>query len=140
MLYQLNVIPLLKGEKKSTLNLCKIGVSLIVTNCTCKLFFGLLYCSVFDAPLYSQLIRDKFACTVDKDLADQISSPTVLSQVSSVGSDFDWKEPSPALCNQRALHSYGSHTVHEAFHLLLTEPSVQVPDVADNYISEACMH
>ncbi|KAG6791897.1 hypothetical protein POTOM_001031 [Populus tomentosa] len=81
--------------------------------------------SVFDAPLYSQLIRDKFACTVDKDLADQISSPTVLSQVSSVGSDFDWKEPSPALCNQRALHSYGSHTVHEAFHLLLTEPSVQ---------------
>ncbi|KAH8521673.1 hypothetical protein Peur_040322 [Populus x canadensis] len=80
---------------------------------------------VFDAPLYSQLIRDKFACTVDKDLADQISSPTVLSQVSSVGSDFDWKEPSPALCNQRALHSYGSHTVHEAFHLLLTEPSVQ---------------
>ncbi|XP_011018351.1 PREDICTED: uncharacterized protein LOC105121422 [Populus euphratica] len=80
---------------------------------------------VFDAPLYSQLIRDKFACTVDKDLADQISSPTVLSQVSSVGSDFDWKEPSPSLCNQRALHSYGSHTVHEAFHLLLTEPSVQ---------------
>ncbi|XP_061982631.1 uncharacterized protein LOC133702323 [Populus nigra] len=80
---------------------------------------------VFDAPLYSQLIRDKFACTVDKDIADQISSPTVLSQVSSVGSDFDWKEPSPALCNQRALHSYGSHTVHEAFHLLLTEPSVQ---------------
>ncbi|KAI5601780.1 hypothetical protein POPTR_001G126300v4 [Populus trichocarpa] len=80
---------------------------------------------VFDAPLYSQLIRDKFACTVDKDLADQISSPAVLSQVSSVGSDFDWKEPSPALCNQRALHSYGSHTVHEAFHLLLTEPSVQ---------------
>ncbi|KAG5228573.1 Ribosomal protein L23/L15e family protein [Salix suchowensis] len=80
---------------------------------------------VFDAPLYSQLIGDKSPCTVDKDLADQISSPTTLSRVSSVGSDIDWKEPSPALYNPRALHYYGPHTVHEAFHLLLTEPSVQ---------------
>ncbi|CAK7355893.1 unnamed protein product [Dovyalis caffra] len=80
---------------------------------------------VFDAPSYPQLIRDKFACTVDKDLADQISSPTLLNQISSVGSELDWKEPSPVLRNPRALHSYGSHRVHEAFCLLQTEPSVQ---------------
>ncbi|KAJ6714675.1 hypothetical protein OIU85_026204 [Salix viminalis] len=124
--YQVNVTPLLRGEKKSTLNFCiKVCYHLPVTNCMCKLSFGLLYCSVFDAPLYSQLIGDKFPCTVDNELADQISSPTSMSRVSSVGSDIDWKEPSPALYNPRALHSYGPHAVHEAFHLLLTEPSVQ---------------
>lgn len=102
----------------------------------CKLFLGLLYCSVFDAPSHSQLIRDKFSCTVDKDLAYQISGPTLLNRVPSVGSELDWKEPSPVLCDPRALLSHGSQRVHEAFRLLQTEPSVKVPNVVDNYISE----
>ncbi|KAB5564346.1 hypothetical protein DKX38_004400 [Salix brachista] len=80
---------------------------------------------VFDAPSHSQLIRDKYTCTVDKDLAHQISCPALLNQVSSVGSESDWKEHSPVLCDPRALLSYGSQRVHEAFHLLQTEPSVQ---------------
>lgn len=80
---------------------------------------------VFDAPSHSQLIRDKFSCTVDKDLAYQISDPTLLNRVSSVGSELDWKEPSPVPCDPRALLSYGSQRVHEAFRLLQTEPSVQ---------------
>ncbi|KAJ6326978.1 hypothetical protein OIU78_013966 [Salix suchowensis] len=91
----------------------------------CKLFLGLLNCSVFDAPSHSQLIRDKYTCTVDKDLAHQISCPALLNQVSSAGSESDWKEHSPVLCDPRALLSYGSQRVHEAFHLLQTEPSVQ---------------
>lgn len=106
----------------------------------CKLFLGLLNCSVFDAPSHSQLIRDKYTCTVDKDLAHRISCPALLNQVSSVGSESDWKEDSHVLCDPRALLSYGSQRVHEAFHLLQTEPSVQVPNVVDNYISVVQLH
>lgn len=80
---------------------------------------------VLDAPSHSQLIRDKFSCTVDKDLAYQISGPTLLNRVSSAGSELDWKEPSPVPCDPRALLCYGSQRVHEAFRLLQTESSVQ---------------
>ncbi|KAF2315825.1 hypothetical protein GH714_040367 [Hevea brasiliensis] len=44
---------------------------------------------------------------------------------SPAGSDLDWGESSPHLCNSRMLRPYGPDSVYDAFHLLQTEPSVQ---------------
>ncbi|KDP22443.1 hypothetical protein JCGZ_26274 [Jatropha curcas] len=80
---------------------------------------------VFDAASYSQMVTDKFSCTVDKDV-DEISSPTSMQRhISPVGSDSDWMEPSPNLCHSRILHPYGPDRVYDAFHLLQNEPSIQ---------------
>ncbi|KAG8638512.1 uncharacterized protein LOC110600028 isoform X2 [Manihot esculenta] len=79
---------------------------------------------VFDVASYPQLITDKFAYNVDKDVTDR--NPTgMLFRVSPAGSDLDWVEPSPYLGNPRVLRSYGPDRVYDAFHLLQTEPSIQ---------------
>lgn len=72
---------------------------------------------VFDPSSYPKLVRDKFASDLDKDVADQVTSPT--------GSELDCVEPSFHLCNSRVLQPHGSDRVYDAFHLLQTEPSVQ---------------
>lgn len=72
---------------------------------------------VFEPPSYSNLVRDKFASDLEKDVADQVTSPT--------GSELDWVEPSFHLCNSRVLQPHGSNKVYDAFHMLQTEPSVQ---------------
>ncbi|XP_059460718.1 uncharacterized protein LOC132189900 isoform X4 [Corylus avellana] len=72
---------------------------------------------VFDPARNSKLVWDKYAFDLDKDVADQVKTPT--------GSELDWMEPSPHLCNSRTLQPHGSDRVYDAFHLLHTEPSVQ---------------
>lgn len=74
---------------------------------------------MFDPTRYSKLVWDKFAFDSDKDAADQVTTPT--------GSELDWVEPSLHLCNSRTLQPLGSDRVFDAFHLMQTEPSVQVP-------------
>ena len=85
-----------------------------------------LMCRVFEPPSYSNLVRDKFASDLKKDAADQVTSPT--------GSELDWVEPPFHLCNSRVLQPHGSNKVYDAFHMLQTEPSIQVP-----YIIDPCM-
>ncbi|XP_065871601.1 uncharacterized protein [Euphorbia lathyris] len=81
---------------------------------------------IFDASAYSQFISDRFAYNEDKDVADQISSPLgILRRASPAGSDLDWVEPSPHLCNSRMLHPYGPDRVYDTFHLLQSEPAIQ---------------
>ncbi|KAJ9164038.1 hypothetical protein P3X46_023655 [Hevea brasiliensis] len=81
---------------------------------------------IYDAASHPQSITDKFTYNVDKDVADQILSSTgMLHHVSPAGSDLDWGESSPHLCNSRMLRPYGPDSVYDAFHLLQTEPSVQ---------------
>ncbi|KAF3956973.1 hypothetical protein CMV_017961 [Castanea mollissima] len=72
---------------------------------------------VFEPASYPNLVRDKFASDLEKDVAYQVMSPT--------GSELDWVEPSFHLCNSRVLQPHGSDRVYDAFHMLQTEPSVQ---------------
>lgn len=53
-------------------------------------------------------MRDKYAYNLDKD------------------AELDWVEPSLHLSNSRALQPYGPDRVYDAFHLLQTDPSIQV--------------
>lgn len=86
--------------------------------------FGIfLICRVFEPASYSNLVRDKFASDLENDVADQVTSPT--------GSELDWVEPSFRLCNSGVLQPHGSDRVYDAFHMLQTEPSVQVPYIID---------
>ena len=77
-----------------------------------------------------------FAYNSDKDVADEITSPTVptvpMNKVSSDGTERDWIEPSlPQLRSSRMLQPYGSDRVYDAFHLLQTDPCIQVPYIID---------
>lgn len=54
-------------------------------------------------------MRDKFASNSDMD------------------TELDWIEPSLCLSNSRMLQPYPADRVYDAFHLLQTEPSIQVP-------------
>lgn len=63
---------------------------------------------------------------VDKDTEDQTMSAMVpVERASSKGSDLDWIEPSMHPYNMKLTQSPGWEKVHDAFHLLQTEPSVQ---------------
>ncbi|GLT39826.1 hypothetical protein SLA2020_139950 [Shorea laevis] len=69
---------------------------------------------------YSKLVKDKYSCNEEKDIADPIPSPTdLMCQVSSLGSgsESDWMEPS--------MHLYGPNRVYDAFHLLQTDPCIK---------------
>ncbi|KAJ8438860.1 hypothetical protein Cgig2_007705 [Carnegiea gigantea] len=52
-----------------------------------------------------------------------------MEKASSRSSDSDWIEPSMQMCNQRFPRSWGLDRVYDAFHLLQTEPTVQVSRV-----------
>ncbi|GFS30469.1 hypothetical protein Acr_00g0012100 [Actinidia rufa] len=82
----------------------------------------------FDQASFSQFMKGRLAHSLDKDVADEIASPTAaLKRVSSVGKKLDWIEPSLHLCNPGSLQRRGYDRVYDAFHLLHTEPSIQVP-------------
>lgn len=82
---------------------------------------------VFNPASYPQLVRDKFASKSGYDLEDQVVSPTGLGhRVSSVGSELDWVEPPLHPCNSKMMQPHGYSNVYDAFHLLQTEPSIQV--------------
>ncbi|XP_057466826.1 uncharacterized protein LOC130756344 [Actinidia eriantha] len=68
-----------------------------------------------------------FAYNSDKDVADEITSPTApMNKVSSDGTERDWIEPSlQPLRGSRMLQPYGSDRVYDAFHLLQTDPCIQ---------------
>lgn len=73
-------------------------------------------------------MRDKFAPDFVNGEEHQVMSPTdLVHQISPVGSELDWMEPSVLMCNSKMLQPYGSERVYDAFHLLRTEPLVQVP-------------
>ncbi|GFY81993.1 hypothetical protein Acr_02g0002330 [Actinidia rufa] len=74
-----------------------------------------------------------FAYNSDKDVADEIISPTVpMNKLSSDGTERDWIEPSlQQLRGSRMLQPYGSDRVYDAFHLLQTDPCIQVPYIID---------
>ena len=85
----------------------------------------------------SPFIRDKFGCESDRAMDDQITSASAgfVHPASSAGSELDWMEPSACLSNNsKMLQSYGSERVYDAFHLLQTESSVQVPFFVDHFI------
>lgn len=86
---------------------------------------------VFDPASYSKHVRDKFG-SMNGDIADKVTSPN--------GSELDWVEPSLHLCNSRMLQPHGSDRVYDAFHLLQTEPSVQVPYTVDSSIPNLGFH
>ncbi|PSS33189.1 Protein PHOTOPERIOD-INDEPENDENT EARLY FLOWERING like [Actinidia chinensis var. chinensis] len=80
----------------------------------------------FDQTSFSQFMKGRLAHSLDKDVADEIASPTAtLKRVSSVGKKLDWIEPSLHLCNPGLLQRRGYDRVYDAFHLLHTEPSIQ---------------
>lgn len=82
---------------------------------------------VLDPVSLSLLIKDRAAYDSDKDVPDHITRPAgFVGRVPSVGSEVDWVEPSLNLCNSRLSQPCGSNKVYDAFHLLQTEPSVQV--------------
>ncbi|KAK0595990.1 hypothetical protein LWI29_011755 [Acer saccharum] len=82
---------------------------------------------VFDPVSYSHLVRDKFGSNLEKDVVDQISSSSGLGHsVASIGSELDWIEPASFPSSKRMLLPYGYDRVYDAFHLLQTEPSIQV--------------
>lgn len=92
---------------------------------------------VFSPSSHAQFVRDKYASELERDVADQISSASagLVDRVSSVGSELDWMEPSAYLCNSKMLQPHASERVYDAFHLLQTESSVQVPISVDPYIT-----
>ncbi|XP_057475255.1 uncharacterized protein LOC130763367 [Actinidia eriantha] len=80
----------------------------------------------FDQTSFSKFMKGRLAYSSDKDVADEIASPTAaLKRVSSFGKKLDWIEPSLHLCNPRTLQRRGSDRVYDAFHLLHTDPSIQ---------------
>ena len=77
--------------------------------------------------LFQQVLTGDAANDLDKKLVDQVTSPTsFLRRVPSYGSEVDWMEPSLPLCNASLLKNFGSDGLYDAFHLLRTEPHVQV--------------
>lgn len=81
---------------------------------------------VFNQETYSNLVRDKFAPDFVNGEEHQVMSPTdLVHQISPVGSELDWMEPSVLMCNSKMLQPYGSERVYDAFHLLQTDPLVQ---------------
>jgi hypothetical protein len=68
-------------------------------------------------------IKDRHYEYLDSDVTDEIDSPT--GRVNSPVSELDWIEPPLYLCNSRAVESYRSDEVYDAFHLLQNDPSVQ---------------
>lgn len=76
---------------------------------------------------FQQVITGNGANDLERNLAEQASSPTgFLRRVPSYGSEVDWVEPSLPLCNASLLKPFGSDRLYDAFHLLQTEPHVQV--------------
>lgn len=76
---------------------------------------------------FEQLIKDRETDdgTDDDHGVEKVLSPTPSSF--NIGSELDWIEPSIKLCNStNSLQVPSSDKVYEAFHLLQTEPSVQV--------------
>ncbi|KAL2920448.1 N-terminal acetyltransferase A complex subunit nat1 [Bienertia sinuspersici] len=66
-------------------------------------------------------------CEEDKDMDDQTTSDagSALQRASSKGSDSDWLEPSMHPYDLTVTQSPGWGRVHDAFHLLQNEPTVQ---------------
>lgn len=93
-------------------------------------------CRALNPASSSKSIEDRLAYDSDKDVPDETTSPTVMgkrvSSVGSLGTELDWIEPSLQLCNPRMLRPYGSNGVYDAFHLLQTEPCVQVTYIMDS--------
>lgn len=82
---------------------------------------------VLDPVSFQQVITDNAANDLEKNLADQANSPTsFLHRVPSYESEEDWMEPSLPVCNASLLKPFRSDKLYDAFHLLRTEPHVQV--------------
>ncbi|PSS32438.1 Hybrid signal transduction histidine kinase [Actinidia chinensis var. chinensis] len=65
-----------------------------------------------------------FAYSLGRDVADEITSPTV--PVNKDGTERDWIEPSlQQQTGSRMLQPHGSDRVYDAFHLLQTDPCIQ---------------
>lgn len=96
---------------------------------------------------FQQVIKDNAANDLERNLVDQVSSPAgFLRRVPSYGSEVDWMEPSLPLCNASVLKPFGSDRLYDAFHLLQTEPYVQVSglfmlhiDRLSPFITETCL-
>ncbi|KAM7491760.1 hypothetical protein LguiA_034681 [Lonicera macranthoides] len=81
---------------------------------------------VLDTASVSPFIKDGLHYYLDKDVVDQIYTPTDLThRVYSSESESDWIEPPLHLCNSRMLESRRSKRVYDAFHLLQTVPAVK---------------
>ncbi|XP_058205744.1 uncharacterized protein LOC131319499 isoform X3 [Rhododendron vialii] len=80
---------------------------------------------VLDPTSFSKFIKGRLPYNSDNDVAEEIASPR-MNRVSSVGQELDWIEPSFHLCNPRMLQYRGCDRVYNAFHLLHTDPSIQM--------------
>ncbi|MBA0634344.1 hypothetical protein Godav_024827 [Gossypium davidsonii] len=72
------------------------------------------------------LTRDRFFHNAGREIAYPSPSSGSMHRVHSVGSELDWMEPSMQLYNTRAFQPYVSNSVYDAFHLLQTDPAIQV--------------
>uniref|UniRef100_A0A803KT69 Uncharacterized protein n=2 Tax=Chenopodium quinoa TaxID=63459 RepID=A0A803KT69_CHEQI len=81
---------------------------------------------VFHPLSRSQSATEERSHDVDIDMDDQTkSSSDTLKRTSSKGSETDWIEPSMLPYDRKLIQSPGWGRVHDAFHLLQSEPSVQ---------------
>ncbi|KAK9036365.1 hypothetical protein V6N11_078369 [Hibiscus sabdariffa] len=80
-----------------------------------------------------ELLRDKFSFNADKEIGYQFPSPGTSSmhRVRSAGSEMEWMEPSIQLYDTRAFQPYVTNSVHDAFRLLQTDPTVQKMVISD---------
>lgn len=83
---------------------------------------------VLEPSYFSCSTNDGLGYNSNEDKTDELtSSINLMREVSSSGSVSDWIEPSMHICNSKLIQSYGANRVFDAFHLLQTEPSIQVP-------------
>lgn len=107
-----------------------------------NLYFCRIYCKyslasvyivglprVLEPTYFAYSTNDGLGYKSNEDTSNELTSSINLTHevLSSSGSVSDWIEPSIHICNSKLLQSYGSNRVYDAFHLLQTEPSIQVP-------------
>lgn len=100
-----------------------------IVNIHLLLFYIVGLPRVLEPTYFAYSTNDGLGYKSNEDTTDELTSSINLTRevLSSSGSVSDWIEPSMHICNSKLLQSYGSNRVYDAFHLLQTEPSIQVP-------------
>lgn len=101
---------------------------IVLVNIHLLLLYAVALPRVLEPSYFSDSTKGGLGYKSNKDTtAELASSINLMREVrSSSGSASDWIEPSMHICNSKLLKSYGSNRVYDAFHLLQTEPSIQV--------------
>lgn len=101
------------------------------------LVISIFYCVCnfnFTTPYYCRVLHPESTYKDAKELTSDVDGDTdgnqttspAVQRTSSKGSDSDWMEPSMQPYDRKLVQSPRWGRVYDAFHLLETEPSVQV--------------